>query len=192
MLHVDLGCGLGGWQDPFRESPRWRSVGLDIRHDVRPDVQADIRRLPLECSPTLLTMSPPCTEFARWMLPWLDEPAPDMTLVEACLDAVDELDPDWWVLENSRGLHQFWRPAATHYGAFYLWGEFPAFDVRADWQSKESRSGRDADERAKIPSGLADGLRRAVEWQTGRSARRAIADGSGYSPNADRGGDDAG
>jgi hypothetical protein len=111
------------------------------------------------------------------MLPWHDEPDPDMTLVEACLDAVDELEPDYWVLENSRGLHQFWRPAATHYGPFYLWGEFPAFDIATDWPSKESVSGRNPEQRAEIPYSLADGLRRAVEWTRPRVPEKAVADG---------------
>jgi len=177
MLHVDLGCGLGGWQTPFQDSGRWRSVGIDIRRDLEPDVQADLRHLPLDCSPTLLTMSPPCTEFARWMLPWLDEPDPDMTLVEACLEAADELDPNHWVLENSRGLHQYWRPAATHYGPFYLWGEFPAFDVEQSWAGKMQTSGSDPEKRAEIPYALADGLRRAVEWTDASAGARAVADG---------------
>jgi hypothetical protein len=163
-LHVDLGTGLGGWTAPFRDSLGWRSVGIDIRDDLNADVVGDIQALPLDCSPTLLTMSPPCTQFTRWMLPWLDEPNPDLSLVEACLNAVDELDPDWWILENSRGLHQFWREARTHVGPFYLWGEFPPFDVALTDGGKMSVSGERPEERAKIPCELADSIRRSVEW----------------------------
>jgi len=108
-------------------------------------------------------MSPPCREFTKWMLPWLDEPEPDLSLVEACSDAVDELDPDWWILESSRGLHQYWREARTHIGPYYLWGHFPPVDVALADGGKMSVSGENPEERAKIPYGLADSVRRSVE-----------------------------
>ena len=164
-LHVDLGTGLGGWTAPFRDAPGWRSVGIDIRDDLNADVVGDIRQLPIDCSPTLLTMSPPCTQFTRHSLPWLHEPEPDMTLVRACLDAVDHLDPDWWVLENVQGLKQYWGVQETkRVGPFYLWGEFPPFDVALTDGGKMSVSGENPEKRAKIPFELSDSLRRSVEW----------------------------
>jgi hypothetical protein len=166
-LHVDLCTGLGGWTAPFENAPGWRSVGLDIRPDLDADVVADVRQLPLECSPDLLTMSPPCTEFARWMLPWLDEPKPSTELVQACVAAAHELDPEYWVLENSRGLKQYTgTEERKRVGAYYLWGEFPPFDVRLADGGKMSVSGRNPEKRAEIPYGLADSLRRAIEWTT--------------------------
>jgi len=166
LLHIDLGTGLGGWTEPFQESTNWHSVGLDIRPDLEADVIGDIQHLPLDCSPTLLTMSPPCGDFARWMLPWLDEPNPDLALVHACMDAVEQLEPDYWVLENSRGLHQYWREAQTHVGPFYLWGEFPPFDPVLSDGGKMSISGEQPEKRAEIPYVLADGLRKSVEWSS--------------------------
>jgi hypothetical protein len=166
FLHIDLATGLGGWTAPFRDSAAWRSVGLDIRDDLNADVVGDIRILPFDCSPTLLTMSPTCREFTRWMLPWLDEPNPNLSLVEACLEAVQELSPDYWVLENSRGLHMYWEPARTHVGPFYLWGEFPPFDVALPDGGKMSVSGESPEKRAKIPYPLADSLRQSVEWNS--------------------------
>jgi hypothetical protein len=163
MLHLDLCCGLGGWQKPFRESGQWRSVGLDIRRDLAPDLQADVRQLPISADVTLLTASPPCTEFTRYMLPWLDEPNPDLQLVRAVLDAVDELHPRWWLMENSRGLHQYWREARRHVGAFYLWGDFPPFDVAPEWKGKMQTSGENPEQRAQIPYALADSVRQAAE-----------------------------
>jgi len=166
-LHVDLGTGLGGWTAPFRDSPGWRSVGIDIRDDLNADVVGDIRSLPVNCSPTLLTMSPPCTEFTRYHLPWLDEPDPDMTLVRACLEAVDELDPDWWVLENVQGLKRYWgREEAKRVGPYYLWGEFPTFDVVVSDGGKMAVSGENPEERARIPYEIGDSLRRSVEWNS--------------------------
>jgi len=162
-LHVDLGAGLGGWAEPFRNAPNWRSVGLDIRDDLAADVIGDLRQLPFDCSPTLLTMSPPCTQFARYMLPWLDEPEPGLSLVRACLQAVDDLEPEYWILENSRGLHQYWRPAQKHVGPFYFWGDFPPFDVALADGGKMSISGEYPEERAKIPYEISDAVRRSVE-----------------------------
>jgi hypothetical protein len=171
LLHVDLGTGLGGWKAPFEAADTWRSVGIDIRDDLNADIVGDIRQLPIDCSPTLLTMSPPCTEFARYMLPWLDEPDPSLDLVDACLQAVDDLTPQWWVLENSRGLKQYWdRPERKRVGAYYLWGEFPAFDAELSDGGKMQISGENPEQRAEIPYALADSLRRAVEWTTAGDA----------------------
>lgn len=163
FLHVDLCTGLGGWKAPFEHSPEWRSIGLDIRSDLNADLVADVRQLPIDCSPTLLTMSPPCTEFSRWHMPWLDEPEPSLELVEACLDAVEMLSPDYWILENVVGLHRYWKPARKRVGPFYLWGEFPPFDAVLTDGGKMSSSGENPEKRAEIPYGLSDSLRRSVE-----------------------------
>jgi hypothetical protein len=165
-LHLDLGTGLGGWTAPFRDADGWRSVGIDIRDDLEADVVADIQHLPIQPSVDvdLLTMSPPCTEFSRWMLPWLDQPNPDTTLVDACLQVADELQPSWWVLENSRGLKQYRDWTETkRVGPYYLWGEFPPFDVALTDGGKMQVSGENPEKRAKIPYELADAVRRSVE-----------------------------
>jgi len=168
LLHVDLCAGRGGWQAATAEDPRWTTIGLDIVPMKGVDVVGDVQQLPLDCSPTLLTMSPPCTEFARWMLPWLDEPNPDLSLVEACVQAVDDLDPTWWVMENSRGLHQYWEPARTHIGPYYLCGEWPAMDVdESQIKGKMQTSGEDPAKRAEIPHVLSKALKLAVETHGG-------------------------
>lgn len=164
-LHIDLCTGLGGWKGPFEDSPEWRSVGIDIRDDLDADVIGDVRALPIDASPTLLTMSPPCTNFTRHSLPWLHEPEPDMTLVQACLEIADDLEPEYWILENVRGLKQYWgREETKRVGPYYLWGEFPPFDVAVSDGGKMSTSGEYPEQRAQIPYELADSLRRSVEW----------------------------
>jgi hypothetical protein len=164
-LHVDLCTGLGGWSDPFRDADGWRSVGIDIRDDLKADVVADVRNLPLDCTPDLLTMSPPCTEFSRYSMPWLNQPNPSTELVEACRAAVQDLSPTWWVLENVRGLKQFTGiQERKRVGPYYLWGEFPPFDVAVSDGGKMGVSGEHPEERAKIPYALGDSLRRAIEW----------------------------
>ena len=147
------------------------AVGIDVRDDLQADVVGDIRQLPIDCSPDVLTMSPPCTEFARWTLPWLDEPEPDLSLVESCMDVVEDLEPELWVLENSRGLHQYWREADQHVGPFSLWGNLPPIEADVD-AGKMSISGERPEEHAKIPYELADAVRRDAKEQ-----RRLIADG---------------
>lgn len=171
-LHVDLCTGLGGWTEPFEDADGWSSIGVDIRDDLNADVVADVRNLPLECSPDLLTMSPPCTDFARWMLPWLDEPNPSTELVEACLQAVEDLEPTWWVLENSRGLSMYWREADQNVGPYFLWGNLPPIDVTLTDGGKMSVSGESPEERAKVPYELADAVRGVVEEQ-----RKLVTDG---------------
>ena len=164
LLHLDLCAGRGGWQSSTDGDPNWRTVGVDIFSMRGVDVLGDVRQLPIDCQPDLLTMSPPCTEFARWMLPWLDEPDPSLELVEACLQVVDDLAPRWWVLENSRGLHQYWKPARTHIGPYYLWGEWPAMDVdESQIKGKMQTSGENAAKRAEIPAVLAKAIKHAVE-----------------------------
>lgn len=170
MLHVDLCTGLGGWRAPFEESDAWTSVGIDVRDDLNADVVGDVRSLPFDCSPTLLTASPPCTEFTKWYLPWHGGGAkqgkePSMGLVGACLSAVDELSPEWWILENVQGLHVYWKPARKRVGPYHLWGEFPPFDCSDPQENKQDLWPSDdrAEKRAKIPYHLADALRRSVE-----------------------------
>lgn len=178
LLHVDLCTGLGGWRAPFEESDAWTSVGIDVRDDLNADVVGDVRSLPFDCETTLLTASPPCTAFSRHSMPWLHEPHPSMELVEACLDAVDELDPEWWVLENVRGLKQYWGERETkRVGPYYLWGEFPPFDVQVTDGGKMQTSGEYPEERAKIPYELSNGLRNAVEWATGPYTTETAQDG---------------
>lgn len=166
MTHVDLCAGNGGWQSATADDSHWRTVGLDLFRMPGVDVRGDVRQLPIDCRPDLLTMSPPCTQFARWMLPWCEEPDPDLSLVEACLQAVEDLEPRYWVLENSRGLHMYWHEARKRVGPYYLWGEFPPFDVDTSrFPGKMQTSGTDPARRAEIPPALSKAVKRSVEIQ---------------------------
>lgn len=163
-LHIDLCCGLGGWQAPFEESDRWRSVGIDIQADLEADVRGDVRTLPVDCRPDLLTASPPCRWFTRSRLPWYDDPDPPMGLVWAVLEAVEDLQPKWWVLENVGGLTDRWRPADHVAWPWYFWGDFPLVDVppipkHRNQLSKDNRS----EVAAEVPYPIARSFKVAVE-----------------------------
>ena len=164
LLHIDLCCGIGGWQAPFEEASNWHTIGMDIREGLSPDIVGDVRQPPLTaCEPTLVTASPPCTQFSRFDMPWYSDVDPDLALVEACLDTIEYLAPEWWVLENVRGLHRVWQPATNWSGPWYLWGDYPPLDLPTGLPTKDTHSGEMADRRAKVPFALADSLRYAVE-----------------------------
>lgn len=163
-LHVDLCCGLGGWQEPFREASDWRTVGLDIRRDLSPDVQADVRELPLTaCEPELVTASPPCTQFSTSRPEPMDARNLDWSVWEACWNAINHLKPTYWVVENVRGM-VYWHPDYRKQVGrdWFLWGFFPPFDLNQEL-SKDRSMRYEPDRLAKIPYPLADGLRQAVE-----------------------------
>lgn len=163
---VDLCAGTGGWQAPF-EDHGWRTVGLDVRDMSGVDVVADVRRLPLNCTPRAVTCSPPCDEFSTAWNRWvpLGDRDPDLSVWEGCLEAVDSLDPDWWILENVGGAQHWFGPADKVCYPWFLWGEFPPFDA-PDLRSKGATWNQDPAETARIPYRLADAFRRSVEVWT--------------------------
>lgn len=172
-LHIDLCCGLGGWQAPFREADNWRTVGIDVREDLTPDVVGDVRHLPLNPSEvTLVTVSPPCGPYSAAWNP-VKPPAvryPDFKVWNACVKAIVELDPVFCVLENVAQAQYFHGPSDKHVGPYHFWGDFPPFDVRGDFRKGNDPSDRrtpnieDTDESARIPYAIAEALRLAVEW----------------------------
>jgi len=100
---------------------------------------------------------------------------PDMSIVKACLDIIDYIKPQWWVLENVKGACPYISKIIGHHkqfiGPFYLWGEFPWIEDRRlkgykkDIASEKSRL-RTAQEVAVIPFEMSFQLKRAVETQT--------------------------
>lgn len=163
-LHLDLCCGLGGWQAPFKEAEAWRSVGVDIREDLAPDVVGDVRQLPLSASPTLVTASPPCPEFSTAPVKPFADRNPDRSLWYACREAVAHLDPEWYVIENVAGAQHWFGEADKSCHPYHLWGRFPPFDV-GDLPDKGRHGAADGHglQSAQVPYALADALRHAVE-----------------------------
>lgn len=163
-LHIDLCCGLGGWQAPFEEDPEWTSVGLDIRDDLAADVVADVRHLPFDCQPDLLTASPPCDEFSTANKYRRVDGSyhPDTSLWEACENAVRTLTPRWWVIENVAGAQHWFGWSVWSQHPWHLWGYFPPLDT-GPLPPKGKTWNQQPEETAMIPYDLAYALKRAVE-----------------------------
>jgi len=173
MLMVDLCAGTGGWQTPFEEHG-WQTVGVDLVPAAGAHLQADVRHLPLNCSPDLVCASPPCAPFSSAWNPVAppEERDPDVSVWLGCVEAIARLNPEWYVVENTRQAAHWFGPADKTVGSYSLWGDFPPFDVHAKPRKGIPLEGRAnvqscrAEEAASIPYVLADALRRAVEWHT--------------------------
>lgn len=110
---VDLFCGGGGFSEGLRQA------GFDITHavDIEPKacacyehnhpeaevIEADLLDLDPDDLPQdidLLFGSPPCTEFSWAKQGGGGDIEEGMKLVKRFLYFVDELDPDYWIMEN--------------------------------------------------------------------------------------------
>jgi hypothetical protein len=164
---LDLFCGLGGFSQAFRDRGH-RVIGVDI---VPPaDVIADVRALPFNgrLKVDAILASPPCQEFSKWALRgWnrckgreTPDPSGDaIGLVRAAVDAIEALQPKWWILENVAGMRPWVRDflglPTIRWGSRYMWGHFPLPFIAdgPDLYGKFtlSRTGR--------PDGIGGGLR---------------------------------
>jgi len=175
----DLCSGSGSATIAFEECGRHEVVRVDI--SGRPDVRADIRRLPLRGRPEFAWASPPCTEFSQLTFlrvyhPGGLPPNPElgMELVRAAFQDVQRAD--YWCVENVRRSEQFIAPEFgkpwLRKDAWCIWSNLPApLESWGKWlkgraaRSKPTPSGlpryRTGD-RSKIPRELAEAVHRAV------------------------------
>jgi hypothetical protein len=125
---LDLCGGTGEWS-------RWyRLAGYDVRLVTLPD--RDVRDYEPPAGVHGILAAPPCTDFAvsgaRW---WALKGEPDLSVVNACLELVEECSPAWWCLENPVGRLKNYIGGWVHafdpcdYGDPYtkktcLWGSF--------------------------------------------------------------------
>ena len=185
MKMLDLFSGLKGASQAF-EAAGWEVITVDNNPDLEPDICCDIENLWLHPEFNkwvkgefdLIWASPPCIEFFRVLAPFYPEDYgndPSMELVENAKAIIDLLQPKWWVIENTKSGAKFikkmlgkWRQIL---GPFYLWGNYPLFDVRisrshkADvdvWSTDPLRSNK----KAKIPLEISRGLLDAITNQT--------------------------
>ena len=124
-----LCCGDGQTAKVFQDHG-YRVIGLDIHPwanwpgDL---IVQDIRTFdgtPLCHQVDLLLASPPCTEFAKAMMPWYhDLPDPDLSLVHSVLRIRDEIQPKLFIMENVRGLQRYIGKATIIRHPYYFWGD---------------------------------------------------------------------
>lgn len=146
MKHViDLFSGFGGWTEAFIDDPTWKVDRYDNNSWLvdTPDTHIlDLSKYKVMTAyrPKLVTASPPCDGFslafgakrAKAMREG-KEYNPDMSLVEAAIDNIQSLDPEYWVLENVIGsisyIEPLLGPPRQIIGPFVLWGNFPLFSL---------------------------------------------------------------
>jgi C-5 cytosine-specific DNA methylase len=173
MLAVDLFAGTGAATRAFVDAG-WRVVTVDLvpprgarrREWLRPGrlpIAGDVRALPLQIAEPVdfLWASPPCTDFSD------ANPArparPSLELVVAALEAVAQLRPRFWILENVRGAIPFLGIPVQKVGPWCLWGYFPALRVSLDMQLHRKTRRRSAVARATVPYALSHAALTAVE-----------------------------
>ncbi len=135
-IAVDLCCGRGGWVTGLLQEG-WRVVGFDL---VRPTsfpcgalfVQQDVATISgvlWRGRVSLITASPPCTEFSQcWQFARHRTPDPiaGLVLVRHCFRIAQEAGAPF-VLENVMGARKWFAaefgPPVWHVGPYYFWGD---------------------------------------------------------------------
>ena len=87
---------------------------------------------------------------------------PSLALVEAAYRIRDEIQPRVFLLENVREAQRWLGPAILYREPFYFWGDAVLIPRIVRRRSKESYSGSQRAERARIPFALSFGIASAV------------------------------
>lgn len=200
MKVLDLFCGLGGFSQAFEDDLHWRVTTLDIQERFDPDIEADILDVSwddFDQDYDLILASPPCKGFsiADGNNVWKKDTRPPspkskqgIMMVYHTMGLCKALDPDWWFMENPRGMMRkvIGAPQATitlcQYGEKWmkptdLWGRHPpSFRYRKCSEGSNCHESvsvgdvgsglqatRNPAERAKMPYGLSEAIKEAVE-----------------------------
>lgn len=165
LLMLDLFCGRQGASQTMR-ARGWHVHAVDLlgHFSPPPDECADLTHWSWPGPrPDLIWASPPCTEFARESMPWCRTGAtPSLALVEATQRIIAECQPRFFVIENVKGAVPYLGKPTMRFGPWHLWGRFPTFHAEVPF-FKEKLSSTQKEERAKIPTVLAEALADAVE-----------------------------
>ena len=194
-VFVDLCTSLGGASVAFDESPRWHTIKIDNAEYLLPHHRGMVLADVVDVDNTLAIInailesigfvrgrdvlvvwaSPPCDQFSH-VNPYRDPEEWDFTVLEACLDIIDRLNPDHWIVENVRGAIEPFSDIMEHLprqiidSKMLLWGDFPmiALRTRTRWSKHMPRGGRILRQhiRAIIPREVSEGLLLSLEQQT--------------------------
>lgn len=202
---LDLFSGTGSATKAFAESDDWRVVRVEKADELVEKYGAEIHADILNLQPSdfpeevdFVWASPPCTSFSiasvghHWNgfpMPKTVDAVKGVQLVFKTLYLIENLNPDYWFLENPMGQlrNVIGRPSGQvtycQYGDYRmkptdLWGVHPSsFDYRrcsngsgchesaprgSDHSGTQS-SDMDSVERARVPFGLSKSILQAVE-----------------------------
>lgn len=150
---IDLFSGTGSATKAFQRSDKWQVFRVEKDPEKAAEYDAELQADVLELEPEDLPQpdfvwaSPPCTDFSvagiakTWTkqnLPRRQSVADSVQLVYHTLWLIQELNPDFWFLENPRGMLRRIMPRPPtgqvtycQYGMDYmkptdLWGRHPA------------------------------------------------------------------
>ena len=140
MIIWDLCSGLGGWTQAFDKhvyrfdnNPLLQDVPGTFQEDVK-DWKQWVLKYP---KPDVIVASPPCLEFSTvYNAPRPKakregiEFNPDLSILKACKEIIDFINPKWWIIENVAGAskdftQELGMPPRQIIGPFLLWGYFP-------------------------------------------------------------------
>ena len=194
-VFIDLCSGLGGASQAFVDDPEWtvyRFENNPILFEAVPftfeaDVTTWMDWLPAwidehlkDVDEVVIWASPPCREFSEgYNGPKSiatragEDYEPDMTIFQACLDIIEFITPNYWMLENVKGSIPFFTPEIGKWKqrvfSFYLWGNFPHLDI--DPYAKHFKSEQDvhsanplrANLKGKVPIEVSSALLTAID-----------------------------
>jgi site-specific DNA-cytosine methylase len=190
----DVCSGLGGASEAFLACPGWMVIRIEnnpILQGVENTHNLDVLQwqswvdemVQKYGKPDLIWASPTCTQFSEgYNAPGpvarragLDF-EPDMSLVFACQDLIDYVQPQYWVIENVKGAIKHFTPHLGEFSqrisSFYLWGLFPTILMPEGWRhSKNDGDVHSANPlrsnlRGMIPYDLSKALYQAITEQT--------------------------
>jgi len=163
VIALDLYSGTGAATAAFRKRGGWSVFTVDLDQTRRPDVVADVCRLPIAGRIDFLWASPPCTEFsdANARIPALER-RPSLECVFATFEAVRCVRPRFWILENVRGAIPFLGIPVQKIGPFCLWGYFPPIRVTVELASWRKSRFSTAAARARIPDALSEAVYQSI------------------------------
>jgi len=179
---LDLFSGFHGASQAFQADPSWDVVSIDdnpllaatfswdLADDLVCDGIAELGHF------DLIWASPPCIEFYKCRAPYFPDyygKQPDMTLVEQTIRIIQEVEPETWVIENTKAGAHYMEPylgrPRSIFGPFYLWGSYPKFeaDVPKDIKTRQDKrwSPLRSNHKAKVPASISRGLHDVLERQ---------------------------